>query len=249
MKILLIAGHGAGDPGACALGYRESDLAREVVTGVAKALEGYADVDIFDTSKDMYQYLKNGNTFNFKAYNYVLEMHFNSAVKDLTGNGLTTGAEVLAVSVETQKAAPLAILHNLELLGFKNRGIKSRDDLRVIKTCKMLQGVSCALLELCFIDDADDMALYKSKKQQVINAIAKGLTHSFGLVKAPILLGSANDITWELNSSHFPINDTPRFVAALNEAKKANSPLYWGYYKLVNHIDTVPVAHNPSGKA
>lgn len=236
MKILLIAGHGAGDPGACALGYREADLTREVVAGVAKALDGYADVDVFDTSKDMYQYLKSGNMFNFKAYNYALEMHFNSAVKDLTGNGLTTGAEALTVSVETQKAAPLTILHNLELLGFKNRGIKSRDELRVIKTCKMLQGVSCSLLEVCFIDDADDIALYKAKKQDIFDAIAKGITHSFGLVKTRSLLESANDITWELNASHFPINDTPGFIAALDEAKRTNSPLYWGYYKIVNHI-------------
>ncbi len=51
-----------------------------------------------------------------------------------------------------------------------------------------------------------------------------------------VLLTSANDITWELNHSHFPITDIDRFVKALEEAKQTNSSLYWGYYKLVNGI-------------
>lgn len=49
-------------------------------------------------------------------------------------------------------------------------------------------------------------------------------------------LTSANDITWELNHSYFPILETDNFVKALDEAKKVNSPLYWGYYKLVNKV-------------
>lgn len=51
-----------------------------------------------------------------------------------------------------------------------------------------------------------------------------------------VVLVSANDITWELNHSFFPISDTKRFVEALEEAKQENSSLYWGYYKLVNKI-------------
>ena len=45
---------------------------------------------------------------------------------------------------------------------------------------------------------------------------------------------TANDIAWELNYAHFPINEMDAFVKALGEAKKNDSPLYWGYYKLVN---------------
>lgn len=50
------------------------------------------------------------------------------------------------------------------------------------------------------------------------------------------MLTSANDITWELNHSYFPITETAKFVKELEEAKKKNSSLYWGYYKLVNKI-------------
>ena len=49
-------------------------------------------------------------------------------------------------------------------------------------------------------------------------------------------LTSANDITWELNNSYFPISDMKKFVTELEEARKNNSSLYWGYYKLVNKI-------------
>lgn len=48
------------------------------------------------------------------------------------------------------------------------------------------------------------------------------------------MLESANDITWELNHTYFPIDDTKRFVEVLEKARRENSPLYWGYYKLVN---------------
>ena len=50
------------------------------------------------------------------------------------------------------------------------------------------------------------------------------------------LLTSANDITWELNNSFFPITDMEKFVAELDDARQKNSSLYWGFYKLVNKI-------------
>lgn len=56
------------------------------------------------------------------------------------------------------------------------------------------------------------------------------------LVPEVVKLTSANDITWELNHSHFPITDTKRFVDALEQARLENSSLYWGYYKIANGI-------------
>jgi len=49
-------------------------------------------------------------------------------------------------------------------------------------------------------------------------------------------LESANDIAWELNHSYFPITDMPRFLKALEAARKEDSSLYWGFYKLVNGV-------------
>ena len=40
--------------------------------------------------------------------------------------------------------------------------------------------VSAALLEVCFLDDADDMNLYVAKRTQVAMAIATGIADGFG---------------------------------------------------------------------
>lgn len=180
MKILLIAGHGQGDSGAIANGYKEADLTREVVKLLKPQLDNYADVDIASTSKNWFQYLKT-NTFNFKPYDYALEIHFNACVNDLKGDGKTTGTEIYITTSEKTHGVETNIVNNISKLGFKNRGVK-RNNFSVINKIKM-QGVSSALLEVCFIDDIDDMKLYRGKKNEVIKAIADGIIKGFRLEK------------------------------------------------------------------
>ena len=56
MKILLIAGHGAGDPGASGCGYKEANLTRELVNLIAPKLRKYATVDAVSyTHLDVYK--------------------------------------------------------------------------------------------------------------------------------------------------------------------------------------------------
>lgn len=236
MNILLICGHGAGDPGACAFGYKEAYLVRDYAPMLKDKLSKYAEVTIFDTDKNMYEYLKTGHSFNFKNYDYVLELHFNAAVNDVNGDGKTTGTEILVHQNEKGTSVEQSILKNICGLGFRNRGVKVRSDLLNMNVCKGKQGVSYALLETCFIDDADDIKLYIDKKNYIVEAIANGIISGFGLKAKQIYLESANDIAWELNHSYFPITEMSNFVKALDKAKKESSPLYWGYYKLVNKI-------------
>lgn len=183
MKILLIAGHGNGDPGACACGLKEADLTREVAAALLPKLKTYADVDLFDTSKNMYSYLKNGGVCNFANYDYVFEIHFNAAAADTAGNGKTTGTEILIHTTESGATVEEAILSNIAALGFKNRGVKRRSDLRNMNVCKKNYDVSYALIEVCFIDDRDDVNLYQQKKTEVIDAIVNGIASGFGLAK------------------------------------------------------------------
>lgn len=236
MKILLITGHGAGDPGACACGYQEADLVREIAPALKSKLSAYAEVDIFDTTKDMYRYLK-ANSFNFKAYNYVFELHFNAAAYDQTGNGITTGTEILVHPNEKAITVEEAILKNICSLGFKNRGVRVRSNLQNMNICKGSQGVSYALLETCFIDDADDMKLYQSKKDAVISAIANGIISGFGL-GSPAEdkaedgeLTTVNDIVWELSHRGI-ITATDLWLKKLEEDTNA----YWLARKTVNSL-------------
>ena len=54
-------------------------------------------------------------------------------------------------------------------LGFKNRGVKIRTDLSILKKTKS----SCILVECCFVDDKDDVKLYDPKT--MAKAIAQGI--------------------------------------------------------------------------
>ena len=174
MKILLIAGHGQGDPGAVGNGYKEADLTREVVSLLKAQLDNYADVTIADTAKNWLN-----NAMNFSPYDYVLEIHFNAGVSDKKGNNGTTGTEIYITTSEKTYGVETKIVEGISGVGFKNRGVK-RKNWAVISRAKK-QGVSAALLEVCFIDDADDMWLYQKKKIEVIKAIANGIINGFGL--------------------------------------------------------------------
>ena len=234
-KILLICGHGEGDPGAVGNGYQEATLVREIAPKLKNVLSDYAEVTLFDVNKNMYKYLKQ-TSFNFRGFDYVLELHFNAF------DGKASGTEILVHNLETGISVEEKIVNNISKLGFKNRGVKRRTDLQNMNVCKK-QGVSYALLETCFIDNSKDMDLHNSKKDDIIKAIADGIIEGFGLNKfkndvqsSVNLLISPNDITWELNHTYFPISDIGRFVKELEEARVKNSSLYWGFYKLVNKI-------------
>lgn len=179
MKILLIAGHGNGDPGAVANGYKEEELTRETVALLKPLLFPYAEVTVFDTSKNAYKFLSNGGKFDFSQFDYVLELHLNAGSTDKDSK--VTGSEIYITTSEKVYSVEIAILANLEKLGFKNRGVK-RKNFTVINTAKKA-GVSSALLELCFIDDKDDMKLYQSRKNEVVEAIANGIVSGYKLTK------------------------------------------------------------------
>lgn len=229
MKILLIAGHGQGDPGACGCGYKEADLTREAVKNINTYLKDAAEVEIFDLSKDMFQCLKLGSKYPFNEFDYVFEVHFNAL------NGKAYGTEVLVHQNEQGTSVETEIVNNIASLGFSNRGVKRRADLRVMNNVKKIYGVSHALVEICFIDNKNDMEKYIANKQAVAKAIADGIKKGFGIVpkEEKKALTSANDIIWEL-SQQIDIDNVKGAVSALKEAKEAESPLYWLLYKVVN---------------
>ena len=92
MNILLIAGHGAGDPGAIGNGYKEADLVRELLSKIKSILDPFSNVTVFDTTKNMYRHLKSGKTFDFSPFDYILELHFNAGISENSkNNGITEG--------------------------------------------------------------------------------------------------------------------------------------------------------------
>ena len=196
MKILLIAGHGDGDCGAIGCGYQEANLTREVVSLLKAELDSYAEISIADTNKNWFDYLKT-RWFDFKPYDYVLEVHFNACVNDTTGNGRTTGTEIYVTTSEKSHSVEEKIVKGISDIGLTNRGVK-RKNWSVIQKIKT-QGVSSALLEVCFIDDLDDMKLYQNKKSEIIKAIANGIIEGFSLEKKSYSLADACKLCATLN--------------------------------------------------
>ena len=100
-----------------------------------------------------------------------VSIHFNSAANDRTGNGKTTGTEVLLYS-NASRACEYAenVCKAFETMGFKNRGLKYNPGLYVLKHTK----APAMLVEVCFVDDKDDAELYNCSA--AAEAIVYGIT-------------------------------------------------------------------------
>jgi len=190
MRILLIAGHGAGDPGATAqIGenyLREADETRILVQNLFAELSSkyLVDVGIFSPDRNANADLKCGKLPKevFEDYDYVLEIHFN-AYKSSKADGHTKGVECYVTTSEKSVGVETLICQKVAALGLTNRGVK-RKNYDVISAAKR-NGVSSALLECCFIDDPDDVAVYSRNKKAMATAIAEGIALGFGLAKKP----------------------------------------------------------------
>lgn len=182
MNILVIAGHGGTpyDPGACGCGYTEAVETRRMATAIAPMLRAYGfNVTMYDQKNDAYKVLKKGGSLPLSGVGYVIELHLNAAANDPKGNGKTTGVEVLVHTAEKGITVEQTICRRIAALGFKNRGVKRRNGLLVMNTVHRA-GISHALIETCFVDDADDMKLYKAKFYEIAHAIADGVAEGFG---------------------------------------------------------------------
>lgn len=180
-KILLIAGHGAGDSGATSGLWKEATETRNVVAGLKEAMKNIADVTVYPTSRNAFTDYENGvlnSNAKFANYNYVLEIHFNAGATTVNNNK-TTGVECYVTTSESGVTVEEAICKKVAACGLTNRGVK-RKNWSVINTAKKA-GVSSALLEVCFIDDPDDMKVYSTKQSEIVKAIAEGIKSGFGL--------------------------------------------------------------------
>ena len=192
MNILLISGHAGTpyDPGATATidgkYYEEATLNIEVVDRLEKLLRDRygANVSVYDRKRDAYKDYKAGTLSFGSGIDYILECHFNACVQDYKGNGYTTGTEIYWPSRGSASGAEDAILQRVCAVGFKNRGAMSMG-LAVINTAARA-GITANLIEVCFIDDADDMRVWLKNKDRICEAIAAGVAAHFGLKERPV---------------------------------------------------------------
>lgn len=172
LKILLISGHGADDPGACSNYGIERDETRRVVNRLKQLLANYMTVTVYPQDRNCYADVVNGTVqVNMSAFDYVFEVHFNSGVPE------AHGTEIWVTPQEDSTKVEQGIVNKVAALGFTNRGVKS-EQFAVISYAKR-QGVSSALIETCFISNQSDMQTYNSKFEQVCQAMANGILEGF----------------------------------------------------------------------
>lgn len=178
MTINIHAGHAKANGAACgAVGIInesiENRIIKDMVIKKLKALEHTVydcTVDDNTTQNDVLnKIVKKCNTHKV---NLDISIHFNSGAKDLKGNGQTTGVEVFTYPNSSVTNIAKEICNNISALGFKNRGVKTSNGLFVLKHCQS----PSLLIEVCFVDDYDDVKIYNSNKEKIANAIVSAIT-------------------------------------------------------------------------
>lgn len=176
MKIAIHAGHaavGGGAIGAVGL-ISESVEDRLVKDKVIRMLQaqGHEVIDC-TVDKGTQSGVLNGIISKTNAANADLNVsiHFNSGANRPAKDGKTTGTEVYIYDVNSKcKSTAQNIVNSIAQVGFKNRGVKVSKGLAFLSRTK---GESL-LIECCFVDDGDDVALYNA--DTMAKAIARGIT-------------------------------------------------------------------------
>lgn len=182
MKINVHAGHNPDGKVACgAIGLiKESTEARKVKNEVIRQLRALGHtvydctVDDGTSQSDVLQ--KIVAKCNAHDVNLDVSIHFNAGAADKSGNNKTTGTEALIYSVNSA-AKPYAqkVVAEIGKLGFRIRDDAVKDNVKSVSSLYVLKQTKAPamLIECCFVDDADDVALYNART--MANAIVKGI--------------------------------------------------------------------------
>ena len=175
MKTICIdAGHGGKDPGACAGGVREKDIALYTVFKIGTLLADYEL--IYTRFTDVYVSLsKRARIANAAEVDLFVSIHCNSAP-----NSSANGMEVYVHTsrgADSTRAAHAIYDRLLPASGLRGRGIKSKD-LAVLRETDM----PAVLVELAFISNDNDRAKLVSDEWQerAAEAIAAGIMEVIG---------------------------------------------------------------------
>lgn len=181
MKINIHAGHNPDGKVACgAVGLiKESTEARVVTEKVVQYLRkaGHTAYDCTcnnGTSKNdvLKKIIEKCNSNNVDLD---VSIHFNSSANDKNGDGKSKGVEVLIYNDKSKaKDEAERICSKLAEFGLRNRGVRVRQDLYVLKHSK----ASSLLIEIAFVDDKDDVDIYLDNVDNIAKAIAEALTNT-----------------------------------------------------------------------
>ena len=173
---LLVNGHGAGDSGAVGNGTNERDFTRDIITPrVAKyinATKGHK-AEVYDKRRNMFADTVDGGgmrTIVPSYYASVTEWHLDAF------NGEARGGHVIIAEGLEADGIDKGIANAINrFVGIRFGGINHRDNLLQVNVAKQ-RGINYRLVELGFIDNAQDMKLIRDNIDGYCKALAKAIT-------------------------------------------------------------------------
>lgn len=165
-KLIVICGHGAGDPGACGNGFEEAERVR--VLGKRIKELGGNNVILEDINRNFYK--DNGISHLTHPKDYqIIELHMDSASVS------ARGAHVIIDAGMTEDKYDQALANFLTgLFPGRAQSIVKRNNL-ANPARALAAGYGYRLVEIGFISNADDVAIFNAN----IDMIAKGILACF----------------------------------------------------------------------
>lgn len=165
-KLIVICGHGAGDPGACGNGFEEAERVR--VLGKRIKELGGNNVILEDIKRNFYK--DNGISHLTHPKDYqIIELHMDSA------SASARGAHVIIDAGMTEDKYDKALADFLTgLLPGRSQSIVKRNNL-ANPARALAAGYGYRLVEVGFISNAEDVAIFNAN----IDTIAKGILACF----------------------------------------------------------------------
>ena len=168
MKLFVICGHGAGDPGACANGYEEAERVR-VLGKKIKELGG-SSVTLGDVNRDYYA--DNGiSRLNLSKDYQIIELHMDRASASARGAHIIIWHEFQPDDYDKALASFLC-----RMFPGRSTKIDKRSDL-ANPARAAAKGYGYRLAECGFISNKEDLDLFNNN----IEKIAKGILEAFGI--------------------------------------------------------------------
>ena len=166
MKIGIDLGHGCNyDGGAVGLIKEEeiiNTVGNKVITKLRTLGHNVIECRPSTASSVRNSLNKRCSTANNNNVELFVSIHANA------GGGV--GTEIYTYNAK-QHSYAVNVLNNICSLGFRNRGIKSGNNLAVINGTK----AEAMLIEICFVDTQSDVDLYRNNIENIADAIVKGL--------------------------------------------------------------------------
>ena len=160
-KLIVICGHGAGDPGACSNGYEEAQLVRQLGNRIKEL--GGDEVYLYDTSKNCYKQTQQG------AGIYELQKFAGVPIVELHMDAFNTqarGGHIIIQASANMTAQQGALRDSIvKLFPGRSTTCKKRSDLLNCNVAQRLGLVYC-LAENGFIDNSTDREIFLANIEQ-----------------------------------------------------------------------------------